>query len=355
MRKLTRKARKWHQIRARNELKQRHKRSAKRRAQRIRRAQRPASAGIANNPPAHIRCPANLSLEDNFEEVTKLLRDVRSHGTRDRNEHMYIDFKPIEKLTPSGALVLAAELDRWNHVRNSQRRLTPVDLGKWQRDVRSLLRGMGFFDLLNVPPGVGEADELPVVRYVKFRRGSAVDGEAVERLRELDLIPHVSVPNRRLLFEAVTEAMTNVKQHAYPDRKGTQGPKCWWMSAAYNTQSGEVAILIYDQGEGIPATLPRKFGEQLRRTLPPGWTKDHARLIEAAHELFRTGTRWENRGLGLGRNIRRYIEKLDGNGIYRVMSGKGEYTVRTGLSASPSRRSFRRSLGGTLIEWRIAS
>ena len=288
-------------------------------------------------------------MEDNFDEVAKLLGDVRSHGTRDRNERIYIDFGPIEKLTPSGALVLAAELDRWNYVRRGGRKLTPVDVGMWLGDVRSLLRGMGFFDLFNVPRDVSGADEPPVVRYVKFRSGSAVDGEAVEQLRKLDLNPHVSVPNRRLLFAAVTEAMTNVKQHAYPDQRGAQAPKYWWMSAAYDTQSGEVAILIYDQGEGIPATLPRRFSERLRQTLPPGWTKDHALLIEAAHDLSRTGSLRENRGLGLGQNIRRYIEKLDGNGIYRVISGKGEYTVKSGLGASSSRR----SLGGTLIEWRI--
>ena len=325
MHKPTPKVRRWHQIRARNEFKRRHGSPANPPVRR-----RPPTRGIAN-PPAYIRCPANLSLEENFDEVAKLLREIRSHGARDRNERIYIDFRPIENLTPSSALVLAAELDRWNHLHSGQHKLEPVDLAQWHGPVRGLLRDMGFFELLNAPGwGGDDGGDRSSARYVKLRRGGTVDGKAVEDLRELDLDPHISVPNRRLLFGAVTEAMANVKHHAYPEERGAIGPQFWWMSAAYDTRTGEVAILIYDQGEGIPATLPRRFGEWLRQTLPPEWTKDHARLIEAAHELSRTETRQQNRGLGLEQNIRRYIERLECGGIYRVISGKGEYTVRAG-------------------------
>ena len=107
--------------------------------------------------------------------------------------------------------------------------------------------------------------------------------------------------------------------------------------------------MIYDQGRGIPGTLPRTWGESVQSLR----TDNHATLIEAAHNLSRSSTNERHRGSGFARDIRHYIERLDkGRGTYNVISGKGEYTVESG-GGNTSRRSFRRCLEGTFIQWRI--
>ena len=348
MKKLSRKRRQWHDIHARKL----NRRRTKKKKSRARKHTRPSRSNPyrVRGPVTDIPCPEVLSLEDNFDGVVKLLDDIRmesqGHG------RIHIDFKPIRTIKPSAALVLAAELDRWKRklaTRNSK--LVAVDVEEWNYTVRRLLREMGFFTLLEVD-GIPEEISSTGIQYVQFCSGDKVDGKVIDDLRRLRLAPFVSVPNKYLLYAAVTEAMTNVVHHAYKDQTALDVPKHWWLSAAYDRQRREVFIMIYDQGLGIPATLPRKFKERIRELLPENLTKDDANMIQAAHNLSRTATRSPSRGHGLQRDIRRYIEELDCHGKYRVISNRGEYIVETGASSGII-ISHKHPLNGTLIEWRL--
>ena len=349
MRKPTRRSREWHRIHAYQLDKRKYKQRGKSKARQRTRRNRYVVPGRGAFD--RIPCPANLSLEDNFEDVNKLIDDIRERSRRNRNERTYIDFKQIHRVTPSGALVIAAELDRWKHLPWHQHRsMSALDLNQWDPNVRRLLKEMGFFELLGMSPPPSEAPPS-AERYVKFRSGATVDGEVIDNLRKLDLAPYISVPNRNLLFSAVTEAMTNVKHHAYDDHDiSIGGPKYWWLSAAYDTQKKELIVMIYDQGQGIPGTLPKTRGEELRTLLPEYLSADDARLIEAAHRLSRSKTDEWYRGSGLHRDIRRYIEEFEGRGTYSIISGRGEYTVAAGPDGRATRRSFGRSLKGTFIQ-----
>lgn len=345
MRRPTAETKKWHRI---------HTRKKRRRERRARTATAVREPGGRVHIEGHrgsyhrIPCPEHLSFERDYEGVLKLIREIRERSKRRRNERTYIDFKPIRTVTPSGALVLAAELDRWNSLPGPTR-FRKADTDEWVPNVRRLLGQMGFFELLklkvsHVPDTASEG-----ARYVKFRSGTKVDGEAVEDLRLLDLAPVVSVPKAKLLFAAVTEAMTNVAHHAYGATH--RGPKKWWLSAAH--EAGEVVILIYDQGAGIPKTLPLTLRERMRDLLPGDLATHDGKMIEVAHNLARSGTGESHRGRGLGRDVRRYIEEHDGPGTYRVISGRGEYTVPAGEGVTGRVESRARPLQGTLIEWRL--
>ena len=348
MRRSTTKTKKWHWIHARKLYRRTRLRGGRRASKRSRhRTHVDGSRGLFDRIP----CPKHLSLKDDYEGVLKLIDEIRRRSHRRRNERTYIDFTPIRTVTPSGALVLAAELDRWNNL-PGRSRFRRADTNKWEPNVRRLLGQMGFFELLgldNVPDMTAEG-----VRYVKFRSGTQVDGEAVEELRTLDLKP-VSVPKAKLLFAAVTEAMTNVVHHAYKPAssgpKTSSGPKKWWLSAAH--EAGEVVILIYDQGAGIPATLLQTRKESVRERLPGDWATHDGKMIEVAHRLSRSGAKERHRGSGLGRDVRRYIEEHDGPGEYRVISRRGVYTVQAGEGATGDVKSHPRALQGTLIEWRL--
>ena len=309
-----------------------------------------------------IVCPESFSLQDNFNGVIDVLDQIREFGKRARNERIYVDFRPIRNLSPTAALVLAAELDRWNsNLALLGGKLSTVDVEEWFPSVRRQLGDMGFFSLLNAkyPQELEDEDGHDVdTRYVQFRSGFKVEGKIIEELREFDLDPYVSVPNRRLLFAAVTEAMTNVVHHAYSNERVVDDLHKWWLSASRNTEKKEISILIYDQGLGIPKTLPRNFGERIREILPDGLSSDDARMIQAAHELSRSATREWNRGHGLQRDIRRYASQIGRSAIYRVTSGRGEYTFQAGVDSDHEdhqiRRTYRRSLNGTLIEWSLS-
>ena len=334
----------WHRIHARKLIRRERHRRGRKTASRSPQRQRVHVDGRRGSF-LRLPCPEHLSFEDDYEGVLKLIGNIRNHSTRNRNERIYIDFTPIRTVTPSGALVLAAEIDRWNSLRRS--RFRRADTAKWTPNVRRLLGQMGFFDLLKLdrepdPPTEGTL-------YVKFRSGSKVEGAAVEDLRTLGLEPFVSVPNVKLLFAAVTEAMTNVVHHAY--KRGHRGPEKWWLSAAH--EAGEVVILIYDQGAGIPKTLPLTLAEQFRDWIPDGVFAHDGRMIEVAHQLSRSESRQAHRGRGLQRDVRRYIEAHEGQGTYRVISGRGEYTVAAGEDAEGRVNSLPRPLQGTLIEWRL--
>ena len=302
-----------------------------------------------SGPRVRILCPEHLSLEHNFDEVIQLLATIRDQSVW-ANNRIYIDFRPIRRLTPSGALVLAAELDRANHLK-IDRRLRQVDAAKWDPHVRRLLKEMGFFKLLRTSSPTDEPKSSDD-RYIEFRSGEKGDGQVADELRRL-LEPHVSVPHHRRLYDAITEAMINVRQHAYgsPARRSySTTPQYWWLSASFNTEKKEIDVMIYDQGSGVHATLPQKWKEQVREIL----SGDHASLIEAAHELSRSSTGERHRGRGFDRSIRRYIEGLDeGQGMYRIYSGRGQYTVASGAGGSTKKRSFRGILRGTFIQWRI--
>ena len=361
MRLLIDKGRAWNRIHARSSDRRRLESKRKRKAKRRQLSSKGGGGPAVRSPgPSSsddwsprdlptIECPEDFSLESNFDSVVNVIHRIRSQSGRGRRQGVYIDFRQIKQLSPTAALVLAAELDRWNHL-GSRSRVRSVDVEEWDSTIRVLLQDMGFFDLLHVP-----SDSVPVdgsdpdLRYVKFRTGSRAEGEAITRLRERDLEPIVgAMPQRERLFAAVTEAMTNVVQHAY--KRTTKRPN-WWLSASRNPATSEVSIIIYDQGAGIPTTLPRRYSEHLRRFR----LRDHAQMIRAAHNLKRTATKEPHRGHGLELDIRGYLNVLECEASYRVVSLNGEYIcmrTRDGVD-SHELKSHAEPLPGTLIEWHL--
>ena len=350
MKKLTRQAREWNLIHAHRSNKSRVASKIRRKVTRRRASGRSRSTIQMSGRPVKAQlkvvCPEIFSLEKNFDGVVNTLRQIRKYSTRRRNERVYIDFREIRVLSPSAALVLAAELDSWNKLQSGVR-LRTIDTHKWDPNVRSLLRDMGFFDLLAVrDPPTREQETRTDTRYVKFRTGKQADGEAIDLLREKDLEPLVGpIPSKVRLYNAVTEAMTNVVQHAYVSSKPSR--PYWWLSASHDAEA--ITIMIYDRGDGIPATLPRKFGERVR----PIILKDHAKMIEAAHDLTRTRMSEAYRGHGLERDVRGYFRYI-GRGQYRVISLKGEYVFeRLADRNRPNLYMHSHPLRGTLIEWKF--
>lgn len=79
---------------------------------------------------------------------------------------------------------------------------------------------------------------------------------------------------------AIHEAINNVRAHAYKD---FDEPK-WWLKCSYIPDEGELYLVIYDQGVGIPNTFPNEeHKEQMRQN----FTVDQS-LIDEILDHFQT-------------------------------------------------------------------
>lgn len=132
-----------------------------------------------------LAAPEILSLTNNLESTLGFIYAARRLLYR-RHAHPQrptwrLDFEPIQHIGPAAALVLAAELDRWTHIRGRPPR--PM-IDTWQPYVQTAFHDLGLLPLLGLPqyscPIGGR--ELPL-RFLPFRRGNLTQGEDAASLR----------------------------------------------------------------------------------------------------------------------------------------------------------------------------
>jgi len=288
-----------------------------------------------------------MSLRSNYKEVLVFFNRLRLMvGRRGR---FYMDFRTIEVLSPAATLMLAAELDRWRRVGGF--RPTIIDLEQWRPEVRRLLEEMGLFDLLDVKnPPPSPALTKDSARFVRFATGKgALGADAVAMRKAIEAVAG-ELPDRRDIYDGIVESMTNVVHHAYPTRASYWVPVfqgTWWMAGSFDPLKRQLRILFYDQGVGLPATIPRKNNwEQVRALLK---SNDDGDMIAAAFEWRRSRTRLKHRGRGLAR-ISRVIDSVS-DGSVRILSGRGEYTYDRKDGGRANNNPI--PLGGTLIQWEL--
>ena len=315
---------------------------------------------VTHKPIKAIECPEELDLDTNADETLHLFQEIHRWSSSVGARPVYINFKPIEKISPAAALMLAAELDRWNHL-HTNRKLRAIDVDEWHPAVRRLLYEMGFFSLLNIDKQAlkwnPEEDDGVVLdtRFLKFQSGRGADGVAASRYRDRIETFAGKIKRRRSLYDGLVEAMTNVGQHAY-SRKAPL--KDWWISASVNKKDGTLTIMCTDHGQGIPSTLPRKHAEQFRAilvNLGVGQLKDDAKMIQAAMDLERSRTELPHRGYGLKRDIQRYVSAHNSTGRLTILSGHGMYHFTRAHDGKESVTLSNNAIAheGTLIEWRV--
>jgi hypothetical protein len=158
------------------------------------------------------------------------------------------------------------------------------------------------------------------------------------------------------LYEGMSEALLNVRHHAYLDEVQLLYPspgKRWWATACIDNEQDELRIFVYDQGVGIPATLPYTgYSEMLASLLKGaahGQTGDDATLLKGALEYSRSRTEQAGRGKGF-KNIMSAIDTYK-TGRLRIVSGRAEVTY-SGQGVIVSQR-HEQHVGGTLIEWTL--
>ena len=382
-----------------NKQQQRHARFLQKRWQDTIARRKKQESGVSNprvlrvgkRPELKFEPPSDFSFERNYFNTVSFLREFKRAVS---NQHsgkikdiIFVDMEKIERLSLTGALVLAAEMDRWRKVGGKSRkdggRLSAKNLTAWNREVRWLLQSIGFFDLLNVKLTKKETMKentesphvtvLPMISSGEISSGRKVDQEKLDQelltdMRErLDKISsrwkldsQQLVKIRHLLYASLIEATYNVALHAYPDNHDYEFEpviKGWWATAGWFPKEECVKFIVYDQGIGIPATLPLSsiwegiidrlkivFGDNFRIAM-----NESSNLIEAALDYERT-IRGGGHGKGL-QDIVRVVKNVPKASV-RILSGSGKILYDNDERIK-QKRDESLHIGGTLIEWTI--
>lgn len=298
-----------------------------------------------------VEVPEELCLDHHYEETVKLIRTLRELALKERRP-VRLRFENVKSIKASALLLLLAEIHRCRIVRGPH-----LVTGTYPKDekLERMLCAMGFFEILKVKNRVTVKRTYPM-NYIKFASAAKLKEHQARQLRAELLGDKIEMSpiHRRKLQRAITEAMLNAVQHAYPksSAKSHPGRNRWWLSGTYNSRSKDLTIMFCDLGVGIPGTITKLYVvEKIRAVLSllPGIQISHGQLIEAAMTLGRTSTGRQGRGRGLN-DLRKFIDQANA-GELKIFSGKGSYTYHAGGREETD--DYHQSIGGTLIKWRV--
>jgi hypothetical protein len=272
-----------------------------------------------------------------------------------------VNFDNLKKISTSAALVLTAELSKWDDA--IRQRLRP-NIDGWDCNILKQFSDLGFFELFNNNPldeiskekERCEKSEFSLVKYIKGQCGDKAKTRILKE--EIRNIVGENVGKWTFLDSGLSEAITNVTHHAYPNKGGiSQKDKNWYLTGSYKEDTTELKIVFYDQGIGIPRSLPTSAIWEKVLSWFSRYSvvdkKKHETLLRAAVELDRTSTLETDRGKGL-QDLLEFIKHRN-NGYLSILSLKGlyKYSIDNGKETVKS-ESFDHEIHGTLIIWNVA-
>lgn len=312
----------------------------------------PIHAPAGEDDRLYLEVPKVLDIVTNYDETAEFIRDIQRAAIF-RHRPVTLLFDNAERIRPAALLLLLAEVHRCR-LQHGKDRVT----GTYPKNptLERLLSRTGFYQLLGVVSKAETKDTSYPVEYIKFRSDNKLNTSEPKRLRmELlgeSITMHPKV--RARLYRAITEAMINVGQHAYPKYSAKAHPvrKRWWLAGQVNKRKKELLITFCDLGVGIPETLPRIYTwERIRSVLSllPGIRPDDGQMIRAGMTIGRSRTKEEHRGRGLN-DLRSFIDQANAGELH-IFSRKGHYRYRAGGDEETFNSNV--SMNGTLIKWSV--
>jgi len=287
----------------------------------------------------------NIGNARSRRELLRFISDFRQCFAKESPQAIILDFSATEKLFPDGTLLFLAELRRMmRHTkgRHSIRCVLPSN-----DKVCQVFEQIGLWNLLGVKsPAVPKDDD---VVHWRFAHGHQVEGQRYEDVLS-DFDGEIAPDIQESLFKGITEAMTNVINHAYllerQDGCGLEHEKEWWM---FSQLKDDLLIVVFcDLGAGIPRTLPLQRKELWAKLTRNGRASDSSAIENAVKDsTSRTGL--HHRGKGLNQIYSTATEN-PGSEV-AVFSNFGAFgRSKTGKVV---RINYDGSIMGTLIHWNI--
>ena len=303
-----------------------------------------------------IQPPEILSFRENFQQTITFLTQLRDATLKPspKRNSVFVDLEPVKRLSVPVAIVLAAEFHRWSLTQRT--RLSPKNSRGWAPEVRSLLSNLGVFDLLKTRPVETDARIYDNLTLTPLESGEKTDGAKINELQTHFAQSLAGFTTRPTVFEGLMEAAENAISHAYPNEYVPLHPYAghrWWGASFLDLQRMRLRFFIFDQGAGIPSTLPtgplREWILSFLAETSAGVFSNDAQMLRAAFEVGRTRTGMANRGLGLQRMAD--VVRGSKTGFLRIISGRAEIVHNSDDHIES--RSLPTHIGGTLIEWNM--
>lgn len=294
------------------------------------------------------KAPTKLDIYDARDRglTSSFLKDLRE-GTRRHGVGLTIDLSGITKITPTGAVLLLAEIDRALAGQEPQtlrivRCRDPI--------VDAVMCQIGIYETGEAPTPEADRDD---VKHWHHATGVASEGEKGGSILEA-YEGRLAGDLTSDLYAGIVEAMTNTVHHAYRGEIGTDLRrfigKRWW--ALSQEREGELTIAFCDLGIGIPRSLPRSstFERPVVQAMwkSLGLDRSDANAIKVAVELGRTSTGQQGRGRGLSEIIE--AANLSPGGRVLISSNRGVFVSVDGKAHS---HDHSHSIRGTLIHWTV--
>ncbi len=269
-----------------------------------------------------------------FEEIINFLSNKHNYG-----KNLFIDLSQIEELTIDALMYLLVLI---NNLDTKLRHNFKISGNVPNSEVpRRLLNESGFRS------------------FVKFRKqevlnrntnnlqivsGNNSDTQIAQRISDFLLEKAgITLAESRFLYIMMIEFMSNTHKHAY-NSTSIFNPM-WYCFAEYRVNEDIIAFTFMDTGEGIPATVRKKFIEKINILK----IKDEDKYVISALEgEFRTATSLKYRGKGLPK-IREFCTEKKIQEM-RIITNKADVRVN---SEGYNSRLLGTSLKGTLFSWEI--
>jgi hypothetical protein len=308
-------------------------------------------------PAVDLVAPKHIALLnwDSHRALVQFLRELVDL-TLVQNRVVLIDFRPTLKFYSDGTVLFYSELQRILKRRpNSVRCLPPKEPVALQ-----VLSHLKLLRLMGSDMAVA-SDRDDVTHWETF---SGVQADATQGVGEaIASLPRLPMNQLGTLFRSVSEALTNVTQHAYieprRDGTGTDTERGWWMFV--RQEPDELSVLFCDLGVGVPYTVPRLqkhagwLAQRLASALQAVGVHTHqdGETIQATVEEKRSRFKEEHRGNGFA-NIVETIPAA-GRGRLLIYSNRGAYTFDRRDDGTEEQRAYNyaESIHGTVVGWHI--
>ncbi|MGL4844122.1 MAG: hypothetical protein ACRC2Y_05805 [Aeromonas veronii] len=320
-----------------------------------------------------LHLPEKLDLEKSYHETVQIFTAIRKLVNLLEQFRGYklpqfvykigsVNFDKLKSISTPAALILTAEISRWDT--SIRKKLVP-QVDSWNEEIYHSFSQLGFFDLFkNKPKKISNGQKNIEINYVKYFKGSCANKEHAtnskkELKQKIRSLTGNEVPAWTLLHSGLSEAVTNVTHHAYPDDQSSNWhDKSWYLTGSFNTSSRVLTISFFDQGIGIPNSLPNStIWENVLEymsliNIPAASRRLDSVLLKAAVNMPRTRTGQDDRGKGL-QDLLEFIRQRK-EGSLSIYSKRGSYecTYINGKNKNKS-KSYLRPLCGTLITWSV--
>jgi hypothetical protein len=295
------------------------------------------------------QAPAVLCLITNRTTLLHSLEELRRLFHTPSSAPIHLDFSRVTRLNVEGFLLVVAELQRCVSATYGRHPLTCTH--SLNDKVCQVFEQIELGKFLGTSTGATPADD-DVVHW-RFVQGRRVEGEKYEAVLS-DFNDELPESMQESLFIGITEAMTNVANHAdeLPRADGFSFTclEKWWMFSQY--RDGRLTVTFCDLGAGIPRTLPIKRPALAKLMRSLGWYDD-ANAIRHSIKDSISRTQEDHRGKGLGQ-IARLVDSTPG-AFVNILSNSGVYGRSAQISGGVGHklRNYRDSIFGTMIVWSI--